>query len=208
MNKLLFILSSVILSAQSNNVGINTITPRVTLDIKGDYYSDKIIVPNINAIPAEAKDRYNLLAYNITDNSIKVIDPTLENTPGIASIVTYKLENVRGDYVLDFNTLLNANDYALVVLSGYFDTDVEPSNNSGPRIALPSFGAKNTNGTWRLYADYPGLNAIKDNKNNIINGAWTIMCAVYPKTYVKIFQEQEIDMNQISTGTATNAILN
>lgn len=202
MNKLLFILGSALLSAQSNNVGINTITPRVTLDITGDYYSDKIIVPNINAIPAEAKDRYNLLAYNITDNSIKVIDPTLENTPGIASIVTYKLENVRGDYVLDFNTLLNANDYALVVLSGYFDTDVEPSNNSGPRIALPSFGAKNIDGTWRLYADYPGL----DPANG--NGTWTIMCAVYPKTYVKIFQEQEINMNQISTGTATNAILN
>lgn len=203
MNKLLFILGSALLSAQSNNVGINTTTPRVTLDIKGDYYSDKIIVPNINAIPAEAKDRYNLLAYNITDNNIKVIDPTLANAPGIASIVTYKLENVNGDWVEDFDTKINADDYALVVLSGYFSNDVLASNEaSGPRIALPSFGSKNTNGNWHLYADYPGLNSANG------NGNWTIMCAIYPKTYVKIFPEQNINMNQISTGSAANALVN
>lgn len=191
------LLLSVFYGAQVGNVGIQTTTPRVKLEVNGSYRSDKIITGNLDPITAVEKDRYLLLNHSDADNRIRRMDPNLSLTPGLASIVTYKLTNINRDWVERFNTKINATDYSLMVLSAYFDRDVV-----GGTTAIPSYGVKNVGNEWILYADYSQVAATT-------NGTWTFVCAIYPKTYVKIFEENPaFDLNGNSTGTDTAPILN
>lgn len=183
-------------SAQVGNVGINTITPRVKLDVNGTYKSDRIITEALPGLTTTEKDRYMLLSHSTSDNTVKRIAPGQANSPGIASIVTYSLTNVNGDWVESFNTKINSENYSLMVLSAYFDRDVVGAN-----IAIPSYGVKAVNNEWIIYADYSQLSSDTD-------GVWTIVCAVYPKTYVKIFPERgPFNLNTTSTGSDASPIL-
>ncbi|GEN77840.1 hypothetical protein [Chryseobacterium hagamense] len=185
-------------SAQVGNVGINTNTPRVKLDVAGTYKSGKILTApsSIPAVTSVEKDRYLLLNHSISDNTVKKINPSQANSPGIASIITYTLSNVNGDWVENFNTKINSDDYSLMVLSAYFDRDLY-----GVNIAIPSYGVKSVNSEWQIYADYSQLSSTS-------NGVWTIVCAVYPKTYVKIFPERgPFNLNGTTTGSDSTPIL-
>lgn len=180
-------------------IGINTDKPRTDVDINGSFKSDNIIAGVVNQIGLEEKDRYLLLTQNISDNSIKKIDPRVAGSPGIATIATYKLQNVGGDWVESFNTRINTTDFAVVILSAYFDRDL--SLGSSGILALPSFGVRNIGGFWNLYADYSGMSSLTD-------GTWTFICAIYPKTYVKLFGERTKNLGNTSSGTEATPILN
>ncbi|WP_435523335.1 hypothetical protein [Chryseobacterium indoltheticum] len=153
--KKLFICSGLLLGnflfSQQGKVGINTTTPRVKLDVNGSYKSSKIITGNVPQISSTEKDRYLLLNQSTVDNRIRKIDPTQPSSPGLASIVTYKLSNINLDWVEKFNTKINSTDYSVMVLSAYFDRNV-----SGSTTAIPSYGVKSVNNEWILYADYSG----------------------------------------------------
>ena len=83
-----------------------------------------------------------------------------------------------------------------MVLSAYFDRDV-----SGGTTAIPSYGVKSVNDEWILYADYSEVAADT-------NGTWTLVCAIYPKTYVKIFPERgPFNVNSSSSGSDITPIL-
>ncbi|WDF48505.1 hypothetical protein PQ459_08500 [Chryseobacterium sp. KACC 21268] len=180
-------------------IGINTANPRTDLDVNGSFKSDNIIAGKVDQVGSEEKDRYLLLTQNASDNSIKRIDPRLSGAPGIATIATYKLTNVGGDWLERFNTRINSNDYALVIMSAYFDRNV--SLGGSGLVALPSFGVRSIGGFWNLYADYSGMAPLTD-------GTWTFVCAIYPKTYVKLFGERTKNLNNTSSGTDTSPILN
>lgn len=180
-------------------IGINTAKPRTDVDINGSFKSDNIIAGVVDQIGLEEKDRYLLLTQNISDNSIKKIDPRVAGSPGIATIATYKLQNVGGDWVEDFNTRINTTDFAVVILSAYFDRNL--SLGSSGILALPSFGVRNVGGFWSLYADYSGMSPLTD-------GTWTFICAIYPKTYVKLFGERTRNLGNTSSGTEATPILN
>ncbi len=179
-------------------VGINTDKPRTDLDVNGSMKSDNIISGKIEEITAQEKDRYLLLTQSTADNSIRRIDPRVSNAPGIATIATYKLQNVGGDWVERFNTKINTTDYALVILSAYFDRDL--SLGTSGILAMPSFGVRNIDGFWNLYADYSGM-------SSNTNGTWTFVCAIYPKTYVKIFGERTRNLGNTTSGTESSPIL-
>lgn len=185
-----------LLFAQEGKVGINTTTPRVKLDINGSYKSSKLITGTVPSMSTTEKDRYLLLNQSTVDNHIRKIDPSQPSSPGLASIITYKLSNVKLDWVESFNTKINSQDYSVMVLSAYFDRDV-----NGAATAIPSYGVKSENNEWILYADYSEIAAAS-------NGTWTLVCAIYPKTYVKIFPERgSFNVNSTSSGSDNNPIL-
>lgn len=193
---LLFALSFLDSNAQ---VGINTPSPRTDLDVNGSFKSDNIIAGTIDGLTLEEKDRYLLLTQDVSNNGIKRIDPRVPGAPGIATIATYKLQNASGDWVERFNTKINTTDYSLVILSAYFDRDIYLG--SSGILSLPSFGVIDFNGFWNLYADYSQM-------SSQTNGTWTFVCAIYPKTYVKIFGERVRPLGNTSSGTESTPILN
>ena len=181
-------------------VGINTDNPRpgVALEVYGTMKAKKVIFPDLPPVTLQDRDSFLYLVQDQTDNSLGMLDLTASNgsggnnAGGISTLLTYVIENVNGDWVLDFDTRINASNYALVVLSASFDRAVEGSN-----PALPIAGTKvGTNGNWHLEADYSAVQSSS-------NGKWTINCVAYPKTYAKIFPQQNVTINNSSTGNNT-----
>lgn len=202
---LFFILCCIGISAFAQ-IGINTEEPRprAALDINGSFKTNDIILPElpeINDIPG-AKDRFVFLVQDQTTEAIKFMDLTASEieTMGLSTLITYKIANVNQDWILNFDTKINTEDYSLVVLSAYFDRNIK-----GKRAALPVARAKVQDGTWRLEADYSSVGS-----HNASNGTWVFTCVVHSKNYVKILGTNgvtTVNMNGNSTGTATTAIV-
>lgn len=191
------ILLSNLLYAQ---VGINTDNPRpgVALEVYGTMKAKKVIFPDLPPVTLQDRDSFLYLVQDQTDNSLGMLDLTANNgvggnnAGGISTLLTYVIENVDGDWILDFDTKINASNYALVILSASFDRPIQ-----GTKPALPIAGTKiGTNGTWHIEADYSAV-------NSSTNGKWTISCVAYPKTYAKIFPQQNVTINNGSSGNNT-----
>ena len=190
---LVFLLISIATYAQ---VGINTdqVRPGIALEVNGSFKAKKLITPTLPPVSLSDRDSFLYLVQDPTDNSVNMLDLTSNEsngTGGISTLLTFKLANVNGDWVLDFDTKISASDYALVVLSAWFD---QPLNGASP--AMPIAGTKEINGTWRLEADYSAISTTN-------NGTWYINCVAYPKTYAKIFPQQNVTINANSTGNNT-----
>ena len=198
MKGLLFLFSlfsGIYLFAQ---VGINTDSPRPgsALDVNGSMKSANVLLPSdLPPITAAERESFVYLVQNQSTGAIEHLDLSASGTGGISSIMTYQLSNVNGDWVLDFDTKISSTDYALVILSAWFDQDLTGSN-----PAPPVARTKAIDGTWHLEADYSAV-------SSDTNGAWNITCAVYPKNYAKIFPLQTVNMNGNTTATAATAII-
>lgn len=178
-------------------VGINTETPRqgAALDVQGSMKAKKVIFPDLPAVTVDDRESFLYLVQDQTDNSLSMLDLTASNgsgggtAGGISTLLTYVISNVNGDWILNFDTKVNATNYALVVLSASFDRAVQGTN-----PALPIAGTKiGSGGTWILEADYSAV-------QSATNGTWTITCVAYPKTYAKIYPQQTVNINSSSTG--------
>lgn len=189
------LLSAIPLFAQ---VGINTDSPRVgaAMDVNGSMKSANALLPeNLPPITIQEKESFVYLVQNQSTNAIELLDLSASGTGGISSILTYRLEDVNGDWVRDFDTKISATNYALVILSAWFDQDL-----NGDNPAPPVARAKESGGTWFLEADYSAVASTN-------NGSWYITCVVYPKTYAKIFPLQVVNMGNTSTAAAVTPIV-
>src|SRR5690554_5822286 len=195
MGYALFFISTLCFS----QVGINTDTPRAgaALDVNGSMKSGNVILPdNLPAISIAERETFVYLVQNQTTGAIEHLDLAANgNSGGISSILTYQLTNVDGDWVLDFDTKISAEDYALVILSAWFDRNLKGTN-----PAPPVARAKNIGNTWHLEADYSAVSSDS-------NGTWYITCVVYPKTYAKIFPLQTVSMGGNTTAAASTPIV-
>ncbi len=179
-------------------VGIDTDSPRAgsAMDVNGSMKSSSILLSEIlPPITATERESFIYLVQDQTTGAIESLDLSASGTGGISSILTYQLANVNGDWVLNFDTKISSSDYALVILSAWFDQDLE-GNNPAPPVAR----TKEENGTWRLEADYSAV-------SSDANGTWNISCVVFPKTYAKIFPLQTVNMNENSTAVAATPIV-
>lgn len=182
-----------------SQVGINTDTPRAgaALDVNGSMKSGSVLLPdNLPAVSIAERETFVYLVQNQTTGAIEHLDLDANgNSGGISSILTYQLTNVDGDWVLDFDTKISAEDYALVILSAWFDRDLVGTNPAPPVARTKQIGS-----TWHLEADY---SAVSSNTN----GTWYITCVVYPKTYAKIFPLQTVSMGGNTTAAASTPIV-
>ncbi len=179
-------------------VGINTETPRAgsAIDINGSVKSANTLLPaNLPAISLAERESFFYMVQNQTTGAIEHLDLSASGAGGISSILTYQLTDVDGDWVLDFNTKISSTNYALVILSAWFDQDLQ-GDNPAPPVAR----AKEIDSTWHLEADYSAISSAAD-------GTWYITCVVFPKTYAKIFPLQVVEMNNGSTAAATTPVI-
>lgn len=178
-------------------VGINTDSPRAgsAIDINGSMKSTNVLLPaNLPAVSITERESFVYLVQDQNTDAIELLDLSASGTGGISSILTYQLQNVNGDWVLDFDTKINSTNYALVILSAWFNEDLEGDNPAPPVARTKEIG-----GTWHLEADYSAV--ASDN-----NGTWNITCVVYPKTYAKIYPLQVVNMQGGTTAVGAPII--
>src|SRR5690606_13854967 len=182
-----------------SQVGINTDTPRAgaALDVNGSMKSGSVLLPeNLPAVSIAERETFVYLVQNQATGAVEHLDLVANgNSGGISSILTYQLANVDGDWVLDFDTKISAEDYALVILSAWFDRNLV-----GPKPAPPMARATSIGNTWHLEADYSSV-------SSNTNGTWYITCVVYPKSYAKIFPVQTVSMGGSTTAVASTPIV-
>lgn len=184
--------------SQTEGVGIGTTQPRAMLEVAGDAkISQGISIRVIENL--EDSDTSTFLIQESSDQ-IKSLDVSNPTGAALGYIQVYEIYNPNEDWVLDFDTGINATDFVLNTLSASYDRELDINNNA----TIPYYSAFINNGTWHITADFPAANNLDPSEL----GTWTITTLIYSKDLSKQFGNVVIDMSGGSTGAATNPIIN
>lgn len=185
-----------------SQVGINTITPRKTLEVGGNVkISDTLTIKEIHTLK---DDDTSTFLIQDSQNYISIMDVSNPTGTALGYIQEYLIVNPDLDWVLDFDTLVNASQYVLNIISANFDRELEMSPENKNSSSIPYSSAFIRDGTWHIIADYP----VASNRYKSEIGTWTITTLIYSKDLSKQFGTIEIQMNNKTTGSATNPIIN
>src|SRR5690606_33277925 len=136
-----------------SQVGINTADPRTMLEVAGDAYIEGAIKVNeINHILDG--EEASFLTQTGTD-FIRVLDAGDGNGQVIAYFQEYRLRNMLGDWVKEFDTKIDATKYVLTIVTAYFNLELEMDYSTKNNFAIPYASTFKKDGTWRIVADYP-----------------------------------------------------
>lgn len=185
-----------------SQIGINTTNPRETLEVGGDMkISESILVKTI--APLNDTDTSTFLIQDEND-FIKTLDVSNPTGAALGYIQEYEIVNPNLDWVLDFDTRVDADQYVLNTISANFNRELKMNTSGGTNSSIPYTSAYIKNGTWHIIADYPSAN----NKDEAEEGTWTITTLIYSKDLSKQFGTVDIPMNNTSTGEALTPIIN
>ncbi|MEX2349377.1 MAG: hypothetical protein WD554_00705 [Flavobacteriaceae bacterium] len=193
----LFFLQVCIGTAQ---VGINTTTPRTTLEVGGSMLiSDDLDVGIIKSMNDQDTSTFLIQDNN---NDIKALDVSNPTGAALGYIQEYVVTNANLDWVLNFDTQVDADDFDLISISANYDTELALTNNLD-KFSLPYTAAFVQNGTWRIIADFP---AAQNLDTNAI-GTWTITTLIFSKDLSKQLGVIEVPMNNQTTESAVTPII-
>ena len=249
--KLLFLLlGGGMLSAQTINetnaasktagkTGINTDLPTRTLTIQNPPADQGKPVLRLVDLPSYSQNVNSVMDSNLGGNAQSstsyfdykplVVDevgdvylglPMTNNT----SIFTLAIDNVRGDWLVSFNTGIDYNKYE-VVLMDYSFILPDPSTSSNvtmmvsgmlsanknvggkifDRIIPPTVTLGRVGANWKIMADYNSMNSEESiagsdkDKVKVANGKWIIKLLVAPKNLVN-FTELKFNQGGSNTG--------
>lgn len=185
-----------------SQIGINTTNPSEALEVAGDMkISDEIlikIIPHLND-----SDTSTFLIQDEND-LIKTLDVSNPVGAALGYIQEYVIVNPNLDWVLDFDSRVDATQYVLNTISANFNRELKMNTTGGINSSIPYTSAYIKNGTWHIIADYPSAN----NKNEAEVGTWTITTLIYSKDLSKQFGTVNIPMNNTTTGAASSPIIN
>jgi hypothetical protein len=203
-SKTLCLLLALVLVLQANTLmaqaGINTTTPRTTLEVGGDMLISNDLEIGITRAMND-NDTSTFLIQNV-NNDIETLDVSNPTGAALGYIQEYVITNANLDWVLNFDTQVNANHFDLISISAYYDTELALTSNQD-KFSLPYTAAFVQNGTWRIIADFPAA----QNLNTQQVGTWIITTLIFSKDLSKQFGIVEIPMNNGTTGAATNPII-
>jgi len=201
--RILLVFTLLFIYTKSNaQVGINTTTPRATLDVNGNTkISNHLAVGTINDV--KDADAYTFLMQepSLKIRALDAASATFGN--GLGYFMEYKVSNVDGDWLRDLNTGINVTKFTIIVLSSRFDGTIVASIGFSPAFV----SAFVYNGTWRLKADYPGVTTPIVN-GSTVNGEWNIKLLIISKDLIKVFSPPPTDMLGGATNGAIAALLN
>jgi len=186
-------------------VGINTITPRKTLEVSGNTkISGTLKIGTIDALVDG--DNYDFVTQE-TNGDVDEVD--LTNTQlgnALGYIQTYEIQNVELDWLDEFNTLVNSNKFTVIVTSFSFSEEVGfvfSTVGDFEGFSIPAVSSFVKNGTWWVKADYPQIDSV----DGSTNGTWTISVLIISKDLIKTFNDQVYNMNNSTTGAAVSPLI-
>lgn len=187
----------------SAQVGINTATPRVTLEVAGDA----LITGNLNIgsyLNLAANDTSTFLIQD-SGNNLRSLDVSNPTGAALAYIQEYQIVNPDEDWVREFDTGIDADDFTLIAISAHFDLELITSSSTGAEdnSSLPYTATYKKAGTWHIIADYPMVANLDPNAI----GTWTIKTLVFSNDFSKQFGSIEIPMANGTTGAAISPII-
>ena len=250
--KLLFLLlGGGMLSAQTINetnaankvagkTGINTDLPTRTLTIQNPPADQGKPVLRLADLPSYSQNVNSVMdadlggnaqsSTNYSDYRPLLVDevgdvylglPMTNNT----SIFTLAIDNVRGDWLVSFNTGIDYNKYEVVLIDYSFILP-DPSTSSNVTMLVSGMLSANKNvggkifdrivpstvtlgrvgSNWKIMADYNSMNSEESiagsdkDKVKVANGKWIIKLLVAPKNLVN-FTELKFNQGGSNTGT-------
>lgn len=187
-------------SLSAAQVGINTTTPRTTLEVAGSM----LISNDLDIGVIETMDDHDNSTFLIQDasNEIKTLDVSNPTGAALGYIQEYVINNANLDWVLNFDTQIDADDFDVISISAYYDTELALTSNLD-KFSLPYTAAFVQNGTWRIIADFPAAQNLDTNET----GTWIITTLIFSKDLSKQFGEIEVPMNNQTTETADSPII-
>ena len=185
-----------------NGVGIGTPYPRTALEVAGSMN----ISQTLDLTKKEAITETDTTTFLMQESSdlIKTLDVSNPTGAALGYIQEYVIENPKGDWVKDFDTQVDADEFVMISLSAYYNVEmVISSTNAESNGSAPYTSAFIKDGTWHLIADFPVVSNISGSGP----GTWTFTTMIFSKDLSKQFDDVTIDMNNASTGSAANAII-
>tara|TARA_R110002072_G_scaffold48716_15_gene133251 strand:- start:9363 stop:9983 length:621 start_codon:yes stop_codon:yes gene_type:complete len=181
-------------------VGINTTTPRTTLEVGGStLISDDLEIGIIKSM--DDLDASTFLIQDV-DNKVRALDVSNPTGAALGYIQEYVIVNANLDWVLNFDTQIDANDFDLISISAYYDTELALTNNLD-KFSMPYTAAFVQNGTWRIIADFPAAQNLDTNQV----GTWIITTLIFSKDLSKQLGVIEVPMNNQSINSAVTPII-
>ena len=192
-----------LLYSQVDKVGINTTNPRTALEVAGDMnIVGAIQVDTLNSV--QSGDGNTLLG-QVGTGFIKELDVAEEGV-AIAYFQEYRLKNMNGDWVLDFNTNIDASKYVVTITSAFFNQELVMSSSSN-NFTIPYASAYVDGGTWHIIADYPSAKPTVNDELRL----WTIRTLILSKTFSKELPQQNVTLSgsneERRTGAATSPVI-
>ncbi len=183
-----------------SQVGINTTDPRKELEVAGTMkVSDSITIAHINALRDGETSTFLMQDQS---NYINIMDVSNPTGSALGYIQEYVIENPDLDWVLDFDTLINASQYVVNIISANYDRELT-MDTGGVNASIPYSSAFIRNNTWHIIADYPSAS----NMDSSEIGTWTITTLIYSKDLSKQFGTHPIQMDNQTTGSAASPII-
>lgn len=166
-------------------VGINTNTPKGTLDVEGETLVESYLIDTENT---KAGGNYLLLTRS-KDSSpvgkVKLLDISLRNVAPV-NMYNVVLKNVRQDEVVNLNTGLDASKYVVAITGAVFTEAVSAANmTTNPK----SYGSYSTEITQVTSGgkSYHAINLAFKGAGTVSsqNGTWMFTLNVFEKSLVK-----------------------
>lgn len=184
----------------SQVTGINTTTPRKTLEVNGTTkISNNLIIGRIDEL--DDADDYTFLMQEDSDK-IRELDVTNPVSSALGYMQDYNIEQVLRDWLLEFDTGIDVNGFVMIVISSSFNLEVGFISGGALGFALPSVQAFKKNGTWHLKADYPAIDPVGG-----LNGTWSISTLIVSNDLIKQFPVETVNMANATTSVAVTPIL-
>jgi len=186
-----------------SQVGINTDSPRTKLEIAGDMkISNDLDIGTIDVM--DQSDTSTFLIQDI-DNSIKTLDVSNPTGAALGYVQDYIITNPNLDWIKEFDTGVDANDYVMIVISASYDQEIVMAASPvdvKDKSSAPYATTFVKDNRWHIRADYPKSASIPS-----VIGTWTIQTLIFSSDLSKQFGTVNVPMASSSSGSALNPIL-
>ena len=222
----------------SGKVGINTDIPTRTLTIKNTAANNGKPVLRLAGTPKHSANVNSAMDADLGGNTTStvsyddyrplIIDKVGDVYQGVpftnnTSILTITINDVKGDWIANFDTGINYNKYAVAIMSASFKLPTSAGNlvmlvgSTGvpnvyngynlfsSRIAPPTVILKQSGANWAIQADYANMDLVaapqySNTRGTEVNGSWVITLLVGRRDGVN-FSELEFSQGGQNSGT-------